>query len=336
MKETTVPLEQNKPGFMYSLVTGFTCVHVFSPESIGFNSRDIFDLQNHIGRRLPGGLILTDETSKFSQYPGVDLFLENKPEASLEMFDSKHFRLSGPFQKKEFSSRLPYIAYNLAERSRQEVLHMSSLHAAAVSTKDGRSLLILGDKGSGKTLLSLVFGLYYDLGLIGNDLVLVEGQPAGLFIRAGTQIFDVRQAVIKYYLPQLGIQHLSEGNPYEEKITLIPEEIGIVIGQDTQGLSAVIRINLHPFNDKTTIEKGARRIQEVLRLRENFARYIRGVVTPLILDKKLIGGSFPSMDSEELVKQRDEAIEAIMSTNFIYAYGNNPKDVANEIINAVL
>ncbi|GIW64138.1 MAG: hypothetical protein KatS3mg092_0071 [Patescibacteria group bacterium] len=188
-----------------------------------------------------------------------------------------------------------------------------------------------------KTLLSLVFGLYYNLNLIGNDLVLVEDQPvAGLFIRAGTRIYDVRQAVIRYYLPQLGIEHLSEGNPYEEKITLIPEEIGIVIGQDTQGLSAVIRINLHPFNDKTMIERGARRIQEVLRLRENFARYIRGVVTPLILDNEVIGGNFSSMDSEELVRQRDQTIEAIMSANFIYAYGNNPKNVANEIINAVL
>ena len=116
----------------------------------------------------------------------------------------------------------------------------------------------------------------------------------------------------------------------------MPEEIGIAIGQDTKGLSAVVRINIHPFNDRTTIEKGARKIQEVLRLRENFARYIRGIVTPLILDKETVGGNFPSMDSEELVKQRDDMIETIMNSNFIYAYGNNPKDIANEITNLML
>lgn len=157
MKENTPIFKESKSEFMFSLVTGFTCVNVSSSKSIGFNLRDIFDPQNHIERRLPGGLILTNNPSNFSQYPNVDLLLEDKPEASLEMFDSKHFRLSGPFQRKEFSRRLPYIAYNIAERLRQEVLHMSSLHAAAVSTKDGKSLLILGDKGSGKNIIITCF-----------------------------------------------------------------------------------------------------------------------------------------------------------------------------------
>ncbi|MCS7318050.1 MAG: hypothetical protein NZZ41_07095 [Candidatus Dojkabacteria bacterium] len=42
------------------------------------------------------------------------------------------------------------------------------------------------------------------------------------------------------------------------------------------------------------------------------------------------------MDSDELVGKRDKIIQLIMSTNFIYVYGNNPKDMANEIINAIV
>ena len=336
MKEIHKLLEHERSKYRYSLITGFTCVNILSPDSVVFNPNDISTFEKNIERRLPGGLSVVDHIPHAVNNPSIDLILENKPDASLEMYDSKHFKLSGPFQRREFYSRLHYIASNVAEKSRQEALNMSSLHAAAVATKDGRSLLILGDKGSGKTLLSLVCGLYCNLGLIGNDLILTEGQRGQVFIKAGTQIFDVRQAIIKYYFPQFDAQHLLKWSPYEEKITLLPEEIGIAIGQDTKGLSAVVRINIHPLNDRTTIEKVARKIQEVLRLRENFARYIRGIVTPLILDKETVGGNFPSMDSEELVKQRDDMIETIMNSNFIYAYGNNPKDIANEITNLML
>lgn len=336
MVETHRPLAQMETRYRYSFITGFTCINIISPDNIVFNPIDVLGFQNNIGRRLPGGLDIVDRIPQTATYPNIDLILSDKPEASLEIYDSQHFKLSGPLQRKEFYSRLPYIVYTIAEKARQEILNMSTLHAAAVATTDGRSLLILGDKGSGKTLLSLFFGLYCDLTLIGNDLVLAEDQQGQVFIRAGTQIFDVRQAVIRYYLPQFNSQYLSKGNPYEEKITLLPEEIGITIGQDTKGLSAVVRINIHPFNDKTIIEKGARRIQEVLRLRENFARYIRGIVTPLVLDKETIDGNFPSMDSAELVRQRDDIIKTIINSNFIYAYGSNPKDIANEITNLVL
>ena len=191
MIETQRTLEQGESKYRYSLITGFTCVNILSSDRIVFNPADILRLQNHIGRRLPGGISMVDQIPQAKNYPIIDLILEDKPEASLEMYDSKHFKLSGPFQRQEFYSRLPYIAYNAAEKSRQEALNMSSLHAAAVATRDGRSLLILGDKGSGKTLLSLVCGLYCNLGLIGNDLILTEGQRGQVFIKAGTQIFDV-------------------------------------------------------------------------------------------------------------------------------------------------
>lgn len=214
---------------------------------------------------------------------------------------------------------------------------MSSLHAASVTTTDGRSVLILGDKGSGKTLMSLTFGLQYDFGLIGSDLVLADNKQGQLFFRAGNQIFDVRQAVIKYYLPELTQPNQPQsGNPYEEKVALLPEEIGISIGKDTRGLAAVVRVNVHPFNDRTVIERGARRIQEILRLRENASRYIRGVVTPLRMDHEAFGGNFPSMDTETLVRQRDQMLEQLLDSNFLYVYGNNPRDIASEIINSVL
>lgn len=322
--------------YQYSLATGFVTVNIYSP-NISLSPTDILLRGDHIDRRLPGGLRIADRGLLTNDYPTVNLVLKDSPVASLTMIDSKNFALLGPFKSNEFCSGLPYIVYNVSERVRQEVLRMSSLHAAAVATKDGKSLLILGDKGSGKTLMSLTFGLQCEMGLIGNDLILVNDQGGKIFVRAGNQIFDIRQAVLKYYLPELGNPLLhKEGNPYEEKTTLLPEEIGISIGKDTKGLAAVVRVNIHPYNDSAIIEQGGRRIQEVLRLRENFARYIRGVVTPLVLGKETMGGSFPSMDSEELVRNRDAMIEQLLNTNFLYAYGNNPKDVAKEIANLVL
>lgn len=331
MTERQQRVPEQEGNYRYSFITGFTCVNIFSPDNICFDPQDILRFKFHIDRRLPGGLRIAYGIPE--GYPIVNLILKNDPKPSLEMYDSTFFTLCGPFQRSEFYFRLPYIVYNIGERARQEIFDMASLHAAAVATNDGRSLLILGDKGSGKTLLSLILGLEYNFGLIGNDLILAEKSQGKLFIRAGTQIFDVRQAVIKYYLPQFEAQNLTTWSPYEEKLTLLPEEIGIAIGQDTMGLSTVIRINIHPYNNETMIEKGARKIQEILRLRENFARYIRGIVTPLVLDGESFGGYFPSLDSESLTSMRDEMIEAILRSNFIYAYGKDPRDIADKIIN---
>lgn len=326
----------DQPQYQFSLATGLTTVNVFSSD-VFLNPADILSGGNHIEKRLPGGLRVLDQNSSGKDGPTINLVINESPEPSLEMYNSQEFSLAGPFHRREFYLRLPYIAYNISEKARQEALSMSSLHAAAVATKDGRSLLILGDKGSGKTLMSLTFGLQCELGLVGNDLVLANNQSGRIFARAGNQIFDVRQAVLKYYLPELSdsLPH-KEGNPYEEKVTLLPEEIGISIGEDTKGVAAVVRVNVHPYNDRTLIEQGARRIQEILRLRENFARYIRGVVTPLVLDGKTMGGNFPSMDSDDLVRNRDLAIEQLLDSNFIYAYGNNPRDIANKIADLAL
>lgn len=323
--------------YRYSLRTGFSNIDVYSPEGITPNPLDLLGSSYQFQRRLPGGFQIVDIAEGSQGLPVINLTLQDEQRASVDMSDSQNFTLSGPFKNSDFAMRLPYVAYNIAERVRQEDLAMTSLHAASVATTDGRSILILGDKGSGKTLMSLTFGLQHDFGLIGSDLVLADHKQGQLFLRAGNQIFDVRQAVIKYYLPELDQPtQRQSSNPYEEKVTLLPEEIGISIGQDKNGLATVVRVNVHPFNDKTVIEKGARRIQEILRLRENASRYIRGVVTPLVMDNMNFEGNFPSIDTDALVKQRDQMLEQLLDSNFLYVYGNDPKEIAKEIVNTVL
>jgi len=321
--------EAFKPQF--SIITGFSCVD-FCYSGIKppyYNN----NFPNNLERRFPGGLVFTDNPFEVNLdgYPKVKLILQDSSNSYLN-FGSDCFNLSG--RSELLYPRLPYIAYNITEKTRQEKLSMATMHAAAVSTPDGRSLLILGDKGSGKTSLTLALCLYYDCQLIGNDLVLIHNQGNQLFIPAGTKIFDIREGVINNYFPELKnyIPNQGTNNPYENKISLIPEQIGIISGQDTQGLLSVIRVNLHPHNPVIKIYKGALINQEILRLRENLARYIKGLVTPLILDEESFGGYFPAMDSPELSEMRDQMIKRIIYNNFMYVYGSNPKSVAEEII----
>ncbi len=329
MKESLRPGEI--PQRLYSIITGFTCTDIYLS---GRKSHNDVNFPDNFERRFPGGLFFADNPLEKVQntYPKVKLTLKHSPNLNLTICNPNCFELLGPFES--IFPRLPYIAYNISERARQEMLCMSTLHAAAISTPDGRSLLILGDKGSGKTSLTLALCLNYGFRLIGNDLVLVKNQGDKLFIPSGTQIFDIREGVINSFFPELRewISNQESNNPYENKISLIPEQIGISPGQDLQGLFAVIRINLHPKNRETKIEEGARRKEEILRLRENLARYIRGLTTPLVLNKEGFGGYFPSIDSQELSDMRDETIERIISNNFMYVYGDSPKTVVEEIV----
>lgn len=317
--------------YNYTISTGFRDMDIFSADHAAPAPEDL--LSNRLlPYRLPGGLELKNSLGNSDS--NIRLSLTESSEPSIELVDDGSYVISGPLKKPEFVNQLPYLAYNLAEKSRQEELDMYSLHSASVATKDGRSILILGDKGSGKTILSIAFALNLEMGLIGNDLVSVKNRQGQLFAVSGSKVLDIRKAVLKYAFPEIIINEF--GAPYEDKEAFIPEELGITLGDNSSGIVSVVRINLHPFNNKTILERHARRIQEVLRLRENFGRYIKGNVTPVTLNDQAFGGFFPSLDNSGLSGKRDEVIEQLMDLNFVYASGSNPRDVALEVANSCL
>jgi hypothetical protein len=258
--------------------------------------------------------------------------LKDSHESSLiETFSPDTFVIHGPTDSEAFIKRLPHLFYNLAERMRQETLGLVTAHAAAVA-KDGRGILILGDKGSGKTSLMLALCLTQGFEMIGNDSIVLGGKEE-LVIATGSHQINVRLPVArKLNLPMRDTRVVDNKINYEIKFPFLPEELGIKTTDRILPLSAVVRINLHSDNSDFVVSNIPSHEVEALRLSENFSRYIRGIPTPLELSNLGIRGHFPDLDTIQLTGFRNEIINTLLSKeSFLYIAGNNPITTAEKL-----
>jgi len=204
-------------------------------------------------------------------------------------------------------------------------------HAAAVS-KDGKGILILGDKGSGKTSLMLALCITQGYEMIGNDSVII-GTQEGLSVMAGSRQINVRLPVAKKLsLPLKEGAGSKDQIDYEIKSSFLPEELGIRTSELSNPISLVVRINLHSDNPEFVATNVPSPEVEALRLSENFARYIRGIPTPLELSGEGIRGYFPDLDTPELTEIRNDLVNTLLTQRpYIYVAGNDPTHTARQL-----
>lgn len=255
----------------------------------------------------------------------VLFILKDSPEPpQIEAFSADSFVIHGPTNSEAFIRRLPYLFYNLTERIRQENLGLVTAHAAAVA-KNGRGVLILGDKGSGKTSLMLALCLTQGYEMIGNDSIVLGGKEE-LVIATGSHQINVRLPVArKLGLPMRDKITSDNKINYEIKFPLLPQDLGIKTANGILPLSVAVRINLHSDNPDFVISNIPSHEVEALRLSENFSRYIRGIPTPLELSNSGINGHFPDLDTIQLTEFRNKMVNAFLAKeSFLYVAGNNP------------
>lgn len=259
------------------------------------------------------------------------IVLADKEQVSVKFDPSGSFLIEGPLRETDFRQRLPYLMYTMGERVRQETLGIVTVHGAAAS-KEGKGVLILGDKGAGKT--STLLGLVLENGykVIGNDLVLVQGDP--LMLVAGSHAIDIRDCVLSKFnrLSHMGGTDNQAAGPYERKTRLFPKNIGVLVEENPVPLSMTVRVNLHEGNTQLICLRELPVLTEILRLNENFSRYIRGITTPVQINKGQIAGYYPSLDTQELCEMRNAMINRLINERpFYYVFASNPSEIARHI-----
>ena len=126
------------------------------------------------------------------------VLITDAQEPSLSQIDDQTFWLKGPLCKDGFVKHLRHILYTLSEGSRQASKYQCTIHAAAVSIGGSNSvILILGDKGSGKTITAYALCYYHNAKLVGNDLVIIGMNEQGkLYLHGGTTSFTMRRRIV--------------------------------------------------------------------------------------------------------------------------------------------
>lgn len=261
----------------------------------------------------------------------ADIILTDKEHVSVGLQAPGVFLIEGPLSDIDFRQRLPYLMYTMGERVRQEGFGIVTVHGAAV-TKKGKAVLILGDKGAGKTSTLLALTLENGYKVVGNDLVLLQNSPPMLI--AGSHAIDIRDCVRSkfdklYHIE--GDDNRATGT-YERKTRVFPKNIGVAVEENPVPLSMIIRVNLHNSNTQLTYFRELPVLTEILRLNENLSRYIKGVTTPLQIKNAQIDGYFPSLDTRELCEMRNTMINRLINEiPFYYIYANNPSEIARFI-----
>ena len=261
----------------------------------------------------------------------VNFVLDNvKGPTKVDVVSPETFILKGNIGEESFLKRLPFIFYNLAERKRQE-MGMITVHAAAVA-KDDKGILIVGDKGAGKTSLMLAFCLNQGFKIIGNDMIVISGKENPLLVSGSRQI-NVRLPVAKTFgLDTSNVNAIkNDGIAYEIKYPFLPADLGIETMYKPVNISAIVRINIHSENPDFVCNQDFQKDTEALRLNENLSRYIRGLPTPLELSSDGVDGYFPDMDTENLSEFRNLTLKRLLSKQYFYAAGNNPIVVSSNI-----
>jgi len=262
----------------------------------------------------------------------INYIIKGSNEPSVQVINSLKYLINGPLDDDSFINQIPHICYCLSERYRQESLKQISIHACAVE-KNEKGVLILGDKGAGKTNLLIALCMNHGYSFIGNDVVVIGGRekPSLVF---GNQQMNVRTDTIRnlnpFFATRINLDDLNNG--YETKKSYSTEELGINNCNHEVVLSQIVRINTHVLNGDYKETPVLSLPTEALRLNENMSRYIRGMTTPLMLSKSgSIKGCFPSQDNPELCNFRNNLIEYLLNeVPFSYISGNDSSNIAEK------
>ena len=267
---------------------------------------------------LPGGWSCSTATRKSAsclQLPILSIVNSDENFAKVVAYDPLQVELH--LRKQDLgSATVAYAAYTILERERN-LKRMMTLHGAAAAIPNGAGVLILGDKGSGKSITCDELAKRGSR-IIGDDLVVVKIDSAGNRILPGNRI---------------GYRRMFGGPcAYETKVR-------VKISKGTPAsipLSAIVRISVHPDTNEGVAARTSQTLhKEALRIYENASRYPRGVPTPLGIEDGVPLAALPNVDDEVAAKSRIKMLRGLVQIPFFYVSAKTARRAAALILDQV-
>jgi hypothetical protein len=296
-----------------ALTTGYVTAQVIVNKAV-----DLIALADHAAGLLPGGWHAEPgEAVSRNTHVLLRIRLETEEvQPSLRVKPGNKLELNVD-NATLHSPRLAFLTYTALERSRQE-LGMATIHAAGAFSPDGNAILLLGDKGSGKTDTLLALRKAGCLA-VGDDLVILRrGNDGVVYLRPGKTTAMVR------------CSH-QDKHYYERKRKVTLRRRGFLKREARLGM--VVRLNVHSAVTATWVQMiGLDRTQELLRLHENVGRYISGLPTPLTLTRVAAFCPVLSLDTAETAEFRSRLVSSLLALPFYYLEAATANEAAEGVI----
>lgn len=250
-------------------------------------------------------------------------------EISIDYDDSKAtIAVAGPRKNFGQGPALVYLAEYLAANKLAANEGNFLTHAAAVyDPESDRSQVLLGEKGAGKTTLSVRLCSEGGLELIGNDQIYLGSNEQEIYTSSGNTWFNIRRTATESdeYMRRFGETHLSHRGSrpsWNDKIRLEPEEIGIKRRLGAAIVQDIFHIRLDPTQETLYVAPWSG-IQQNLVLHERFGRHISGQATPFQDDNGNYLGSLPLIDYHASSRQRDKLVRKIIAKGVTELFAPN-------------
>ncbi|OGY55426.1 MAG: hypothetical protein A2912_00795 [Candidatus Buchananbacteria bacterium RIFCSPLOWO2_01_FULL_40_23b] len=316
--------------------TPFVCNISMGHLSVNIFSRINFFLPLFLGREeyipfIPGWRCTTNKVkTKYS--------ITYIPSKRSNLVYSKNRQSVKVYGEQEYfndGQTIAYLVYSLLEVDRQKN-NETTAHLAACS-KDGKGIMLLGERGAGKTSILLALCRRYGYKIIANDLALLgfDKKRNQIFINDGTKIFGLRHTAAKMHHPDL-LRFFSGKikDSWTTKSFILPKEINVFVENKKMIISKVFFCHLHANKEENFFEGKMSGGWIKVSLYENFSRYIRGSsVIPFLGG---IGGNsigyIPSLDQLKFHQQRVKLINYLVNNlGIIHISGGNLQQMCDFI-----
>ncbi|MDD2732080.1 MAG: hypothetical protein PHI53_02695 [Candidatus Pacebacteria bacterium] len=260
---------------------------------------------------IPGWKCSTKKVNtKYSifYFPGKEIkLIYSKDKCSIKLYGPLNYFIDG--------QAIAYLIYSLLELDRQEY-NQTTAHLAACS-KNGRAVILLGERGAGKTSILLMLCRDYGYKLIANDIALIgfNKQRGKSFIVDGTKIFGLRHTAAEKNHPDLlKLFPKTIKDSWTTKLFISPYEINVQIENKKVVVSSVFFCHLDSGIRKIFLDRMSGSWIKI-NLYENFSRYIRGSALIPFLDGKNYSniGYIPNLDTIEFHQKRINLINYLVN-----------------------
>lgn len=275
-----------------------------------------------------------------SDYDLIDPSILYKPDLNVDFsYNPREKRMSVSGPEKHFSDgqALAYLSYWLSEGERQRK-RIFSMHSAAVAL-DGRGVLLIGDKGAGKTTTMMDLSRRYNAELLANDLSVVAHSTGDLVqIIEGSKRVRLRLGSVKTHFPELiGFFPDLGGSPWETKVLIPPQELGIQLRSGSVDLREAFLVHLSPDPQESFEIKRMSGLPAFFELYENLSRIIRGSAVSIFGSDGNILGFIPSLETKETHQNKVALLNHLINDRGIWSIsGSNLEEITDVIYNQVM
>jgi hypothetical protein len=233
-----------------------------------------------------------------------------------------HLEFVAPAKRYDRCGTIFYLAELAAEQKRE--LHGGAmLHAAGVYLPGSeRGILILGEKGSGKTSTAIGLCKGAEGQLVGNDQVVLASSDKSVQLLDGSKDIHIRRTAAIQDPTLLSLVTFTDNEQpnWDNKITVSPEQAGIKEAQFAPQITDVVQVTIDRTLEETTVLHKRRDTQTLLFITEKISRHIRGVATPIMNNDGVFEAFSPSLDTSETAASRQALIHTILGIGVTKVY----------------